>query len=145
MRHLGLTLCALLGGLATAQTTASHTVTISIPVVLRLSIGGAASQTQAVPLEVEVAADRYRLTPSSTTLMLFANSSWQLSASYQGDPLAITWTLGGHSGRLRHYPQVLATGAATGGWRPLTITYGLAQLPAEGRYQGLVIYTLTRP
>jgi len=40
---------------------------------------------------------------------------------------------------------VLAGGGATGGWRPLIVTYGLAQLPADGRYQGLVIYTLTRP
>ncbi|MBS3965668.1 MAG: hypothetical protein KGZ60_00185 [Truepera sp.] len=140
---LALTLCTLLFGLAAAQGTASHTVTISIPVVLRLSLEG--GQTKAVPLQVEVANHSYRITPRDTVLKVFANSDWRLLVSYQGDPLALTWQLGDRSGRLRSYPQVLTGGEATRGWRPLTVSYALAQLPADGRYQGLVIYTLTRP
>jgi hypothetical protein len=142
---LALTLGALLGaGAGLAQSAASHTVAVSIPVVLRLSLDGAVGQTQVVPLQIEVAAGSYRITPSASRLLLFANSNWQLSASFTGDP-ALTWQLGVRSGRLRSYPQVLLVGSATGGWRPLTVIYGLAQLPADGRYQGLVVYTLTRP
>lgn len=142
---LALTLCALLGaGPAMAQSAASHTVAVSIPVVLRLSLEGAVGQTQVVSLQIEVVGGGYQITPSASRLLLFANSHWQLSASFTGDP-ALTWQLGERSGRLRSYPQVLLGGGATGGWRPLTVIYGLAQLPADGHYQGLVVYTLTRP
>jgi hypothetical protein len=113
---------------------------------LRLSLeGGAIGQTQTVPLQIEVMGGSYRLTPSSTTLMVFANTTWQLSASYTGDALALTWQLGGRSARLRSDPQVLTGGGPTGGWRSVTVDYGLSQMPPDGRYQGLVIYTLTRP
>ena len=149
MRHL-LTLCVLLGaGVGLAQSaashTASHTVGVSIPAVLRLSVDGSAySQTQSVALQVEVAGGGYRVTPGNTSLTIFANTAWQLFASFKGDDLALTWRLDGRSARLRSFPQVLMGGGA-GGWRTLSVHYGLAQLPADGRYQGLVTYTLTRP
>jgi hypothetical protein len=144
----GLILCMLLAGLATAQSSDAHAVTINIPTVLRLSLAdhpSASAQIQHIPLQVEVAGGHYRITPNSSALMVFANSSWQLSASYAGDELALMGQLGERLARLRSYPQALASGGVTGGWQTLIVHYALGQLPAAGRYQGLVTYTLAQP
>lgn len=131
-----------------AGQSASHRLTVVIPAILQLRLGDAAGQQLAVPLAIEVEGGAYAITPASSELWVWANTGWQLSASYS--PLgpgnvALLARVAGRQQLLLSYPTLLASGGATGGWRPLEIGYALASLPPEGSYAGVITYTLSRP
>lgn len=150
-RHVVVLLLALLslGAWASAQTDASHQVTVRIPTVLRLGLGDDTAAARAeVPLRVEVQDGRYVIDPARTRLEILANSGWQLSASFRpaaGQPVPLQLGIAGAWHDARPYPSVLLEGAATRGVRTVDVDYGLRSLPADGTYHGVVTYTLARP
>lgn len=142
----------LLGAPCAAQTRASHEVTISVPIVLQLRVDdGAAGSAADVPLSIDVASGRARITPDHSHIHILANTRWQLSAAFApalgSHPLRLTYAIDGERvvwGASESAPVVLR-GAATCGWREASVQYGLAHLPADGAYGGVITFTLTRP
>jgi hypothetical protein len=136
--------------LVVAQQPASHSVTVAIPAILKLRLDASPSGVQAqVPVTIEVYQGVYAITPAASTLHVLANSGWQLSASYEPFDtqyrVALLWRVMGEWRALQPYPTRVMTGQASGGWQRLEVHYGLADLPPDGRYQGVVTYTLSRP
>lgn len=139
-----------LAGSTLAQGSASHHVSVSIPTVLRLRIDHqVASDHASVPVSVHVEGARRTIDPAATRVEVLANTAWQLSVSYTpgagGSGLVLSWHALGGSGVLRASPSLLGADRATGGWRPIDVTYGVVNHPADGHYQGVIAYTLARP
>ena len=139
-----------LAGSTLAQGSANHQVSVSIPTVLRLRLDHqVASHHASVPVSVRVEGALRAIDPTSTRLEVFANTAWQLSVSYAptagAADLVLSWHALGASGVLRASSSVLGDGHATGGWRPIDVTYELVSEPADGHYQGVIAYTLARP
>ena len=137
-------------GRTLAQSTASHHVAVSIPVVLRLRLAGGPTATEgAVVVEVAARAGVTTVDPGSTRVAVRANSSWSLDARFHAaagsEALEVT-------GRLGDGPWLdlcdgvrLVDGDALRGWAVFEVAYGVAHVLSDGRYQGTVVYTLTRP
>ncbi len=139
-----------LAGSTLAQGSASHHVSVSIPTVLRLRLDHqVASDHASVPVSIRIEGALRTIDPASTRLEVFANTAWQLSVSYapvgRDSGLVLSWNALGNSGVLHASPSVLGGGRATGGWRPIDVTYELVSEPADGHYQGVIAYTLARP
>jgi hypothetical protein len=137
-------------GVALAQGTASHQVSVSIPTVLRLRLDdGAASDRASVDVAVSVAGDRVRIDPGTTRVEVRANADWALDVRYRAAPegpaVPLGATLDGTTWHRLAGGARLATGSATDGWRPFEVTYGLLQPLLDGTYHGTVVYTLTQP
>jgi hypothetical protein len=146
---LSLALAAPFGG-ALAQGTASHQVSVSIPTVLRLRIDDATVRDRAaLDIAVTVAGDRVRIEPGTTRIEVRANADWALDVRYLAASNAASVPLGATLDGSTWHRLVdgarLATGAATGGWRPLEVRYGLLASLSDGTYRGTVVYTLTQP
>lgn len=149
MRRLTLTaIFFALSGLACAQ---QHSVSVHVPAVLRLRLAESPSRIEAV--RIEVAGGGYRINPGHTDLEVLANSDWQLSASYapasaRDADAKLLWRLadGGGWQPFSPFATTLASGTQAGGWQRLRVHYGLdAPLPADGTYEGVITYTLSRP
>jgi hypothetical protein len=144
-----LALLILAGGVL-AQTTASHQVSVSIPVVLRLRLDGDRPIAEgAVDVEVLAQAGVTTIDPGTTRVEVRANASWTLDARFLADvgseTLALTARLGsGPWQDLRGGVELLA-GEATQGWTVFEVAYGVAHLLSDGIYRGTVLFTLTRP
>ncbi len=141
-------------GVAAAQDSAGHRVNVSIPNVLKLRLdNGTNTSSASVPIDIQVENGNYRIDPAYSELQIFANSNWQLSASYSPDSTndaqaQLTWRMNdrGSWQDFTAYPRVLSSGEKTQGWQSLSIAYGLkAPLPTDGNYSGVVTYTLARP
>jgi len=142
----------LVGAPCAAQTRASHDLRVSVPTVLRLRIDdGAAASAARVPLSVDVASGVARIAPDHTRIRILANTRWQLSASFApaagSESLQLTYAVDGDQvvWRASEFAPVILTGVATCGWREASVRYGLARLPADGAYGGVITFTLTRP
>lgn len=142
----------LVSGCGLAQNSASHTVSVRIPSVLRLRIDGGEAQRRAEEaIRIRVHDGAYAIEPSRTQVRVIANSAWQLHARYEPsgerDAAAkLMWHLG--SGPWHPFSALdtmIAAGTPASGREGLSIVYGLEELPAEGNYRGVVTYTLTRP
>lgn len=145
-------LTLVLGANCAAQTRSSHDVTITVPALLRLRIDDGQPVADAwVPLAVDVANGVARIAPDHTRLLILANTQWQVTATFAPDAgserLVLGFAVEGAAtvwSRTRS-PQIVLRGAATGGWRERTVRYALAEVPADGRYGGVITYTLSRP
>ncbi len=139
--------------IAAAQKSASHDVSVGIPNVLRLKIDDKVAQDKAnVDVDIRVSNGAFEIAPAGSNVQVMANSAWQLSASYvpasEADAAAqLMWRAEaeGNWERFTAYPQIIESGENTGGWKNFDLRYGLQSLPADGRYQGTVTYTVTRP
>jgi hypothetical protein len=144
-------LVVLAGSWAGAQPDpAAHRVSVTIPQVLRLRLdGGARSAVGEVPIRVRVDDGRLHLDPPSTRLAILANGAWQLTVAFTPDAasgtLPLLATVDGAAPTRLGAPQALLAGAPTRGWVDATVRYGLAYLPADGTYGGVVTFTLARP
>lgn len=157
MRMLGLskvlalaTALAIPPGVAHAQATATHQVSITIPTVLRLRVDDAAPVDRAtVDVLVTVRGEAVTIDPGATRIAVRANAGWALDARYRpaaGSAAApLGATLDGTTWHALRHGARLATGTATGGWRDLTVRYGLLESLSDGTYHGTVVYTLTQP
>lgn len=157
MRKLGrmrvLALAAALAvpsGAALAQSSATHQVAVTIPTVLRLRLDdGATLDRASVDVAVQVAGGVVRIDPAATRVEVRANAGWALDAHYRpasgGATLALSATLDGATWHRLSGGARLAVGAATGGWRPYTVAYGVPGPVSDGTYLGTVVYTLTQP
>lgn len=157
MRMLGLTkvlaLTAALAfppGFALAQSTAAHEVSVTIPTVLRLRVDdGAAADRATIDVLVTVRGAAVAIDPGATPVAVRANAGWALDARYRpadgSDALPLGATLDGTTWHALRHGARLASGAATGGWRDLTVAYGLLASVSDGTYRGTVVYTLTQP
>lgn len=138
----------LAASLAHAQTTAQHTVTVSIPTVLRLQVGGPArSDAQSVDFVI----NGTTVTPNAMTVQVFANSAWTLTVQDSGgDGPALQYALLGSSGWATPSQRpVVASGGPTGGWLPLELGFQVADPNAaallSGTHKRTLLFTLTRP
>jgi hypothetical protein len=141
-----------LGTPCAAQTRSSHEVRIAVPTVLRLSIDDPApGSVGEVPLSIDVASGVASITPDHSRIRILANTRWQLSAAFApavgSEPLQLTYAVDGERvvWRASEFAPVVLSGVATCGWRETSVQYGLARLPADGAYAGMITFTLTRP
>ena len=139
-----------LAGAATAQTSASHQLAISIPSLLRLRIDQHVTSDHAsVPVHLRVEGSRREIEPASTRVEVLANTAWQLSvrdaSASDANGLVLHWHALGASGVVRVSPSIVASGGATRGWRPIDVGYAVANEPADGAYRAVIAYTLVRP
>jgi hypothetical protein len=144
-----LALLILAGGVL-AQTTASHRVSVSIPVVLRLRLDGDRSIAEgAVDVEVVARSGVTTIDPGTTRIEVRANASWTLDARFLADPgseaVALTARLEGSPWQDLRGGVELLVGDATQGWTVFEVAYGVAHLLSDGVYRGTVLFTLTRP
>jgi hypothetical protein len=157
MRHLefskiltlSLALAVPSGG-AWAQSAASHHVSVSIPVVLRLRLDDDHTASEG-RIDVEVLArDGFAtIDPGTTRVAVRANTAWHLDARFHAASGSEALEL---IGRLGDGPWLdlcdgvrLVDGGATRGWTDFEVAYGVAHVLSDGRYSGTVVYTLTRP
>ena len=157
MRHLELSkilalslALAVPSGAAWAQGAASHRVSVSIPVVLRLRLDDGHAATEGlVDVRVHARTGVTTIDPRATRVAVRANSAWHLDARFHAavgsEALELT-------GRLADGPWLdlcdgarLATGDANRDWTVFEVAYGIAHVLSNGRYSGTVVYTLTRP
>jgi len=144
-------LVLLAGAWASAQPgSASHQVSVTIPQVLRLRLdGGANAAVDEVRIRVRVDDGRLHLDPPSTRLAILANGSWQVIATFKPDAasrdLPLLAAVDGAAPSRLGAPRALLAGAATRGWADAMVRYGLAYLPADGTYGGVITFTLARP
>ena len=144
-----LALLILAGGVL-AQSTASHRVSVSIPVVLRLRLDGGRSVAESgVDVEVVARSGVTTIDPGTTRVEVRANASWTLDARFLADVGSESLAL---NARLENGPWQdlrggveLVAGVATEGWTVFEVGYGVAHLLADGIYRGTVLFTLTRP
>jgi len=138
----------LLSGVASAQTTATNTVTVHIPTVLRLRLDqGTPSSSQAL----DVTVNGTIVTPASVTVRVFANTDWTLSVSdnESGVPTLDVCTDPGILQSCRPIaPEAkVASGGPTGGWEAHALGLRVDEasaLPAAGGSHTLT-FTLSRP
>lgn len=141
-----------LGAPCAAQTRTSHEVRVSVPTVLRLSIDDRSpGSVGEVPLSIDVASGVASITPDHTNIRILANTRWQLSAAFApavgSEMLQLTYAVDVERvvWRASEFAPVVLSGVATCGWREASVQYGLARLPADGTYGGMITFTLTRP
>jgi hypothetical protein len=141
-----------LGAPCAAQTRSSHEVRVSVPTILRLRVDDGALGTVAeVPLSIDVTGGIARIEPGRTRIRILANTRWQLSAAFApvagSESLQLTYAVDGNMAvrRSSEFAPVIMRGAATCGWREASVQYGLAGLPADGAYAGVITFTLARP
>lgn len=157
MRHLELSkiltlslALAVPSGAAWAQSTASHRVSVSIPVVLRLRLDDAhAAAGSWVDVRVQARTGVTTIDPRATRVAVRANTAWHLDARFHAAVGSEVLKL---TGRLDDGPWLdlgdgarLATGDANRDWTVFEVAYGVAHVLSNGRYSGTVVYTLTRP
>lgn len=140
----------MLASVASAQTSASRQIGISIPSLLRLRIDQqVASDHVSVPVLVRVEGSSRQIEPASTRVEVLANTDWQLSVRFAPDRnspgIELRWQTGGTSGALLDRPSLIASGRATGGWRAIEVGYAVGSAPFDGEYRGAIAYTLARP
>ena len=139
-----------LAGAATAQTSASHQVAISIPTLLRLRVDHLVTSDHAsVPVNVHVEGSLHDIEPAATRVEVLANTAWELSvrdaSGADANGLALRWHALGASGAVRVSPSIVASGGPTRGWRAIDVGYAVANEPADGTHRAVVAYTLVRP
>jgi hypothetical protein len=139
------------------QTSSSHAAVVRIPPVLHLRLVGSSDSpaSNRVIEEIDISVDEglVRITPAGTRLQVFANTGWQLLATYaphrsEGGPATLAWrpSGGGAWTPLTPYPQVLVADRATQRWTGIDLDYGLVRpLPPDGAYGGVVTFTLVQP
>lgn len=141
---------------AHAQTTAQHTVTVTIPTVLRLQVGGTTSSDSR---SVDFTIDGTTVTPDALTVKVFANSSWTLTVmdgGGDGPELAYqvlsapTGTTTAQGWGTPSQNAIVATGRGpTGGWDDLELGFQVADPNAAalltGAHTRTLTFTLTRP
>lgn len=143
------TIVLLLMTAAVAQQPASHSVTVTIPAVLKLRLDRSVTTQAEIAVDITVHEGVYSISPAATELHILANSGWQLNASYMqaaSQPaMQLLWRVSDKWRPFQPYPTRLLSGTATRGWQAVTVAYGLGSLPPDGHYQGVVTYTLSRP
>ncbi len=156
MRHLELSkiltlsLALALPSAAWAQSTTSHRVSVSIPVVLRLRLDdGRTADEGSVDVRVHARTGVTTIDPRATRVAVRANSAWHLDARFHAAVGSEALEL---NGRLAEGPWLdlctgarLATGDASRDWTVFEVAYGVAHVLSNGHYSGTVVYTLTRP
>lgn len=149
-----LTIVLSLFAMAKAQTSAGHTAMVQIPPVLRLRLTDMPASDRVVEeIRISVEGDVARITPAGTRLQVYANTDWQLLATYapdrSDDQLAtLAWRLTGTGTwtPFTRYPQVLVADRATHRWQSVALDYGLVGTPSpDEEYRGVVIFTLMQP
>jgi hypothetical protein len=130
----------------------THKVLARVPQILQITLPDAPYiPSGEVSIEIFVIDGHYVISPSHTRIAILANSNWQLAASFAplretDAPVKLTYQTGETWHRLYLYPQVIAEGVKQTGWQYLSVHYGLdTPLPPDGRFQGLVTYSLARP
>lgn len=156
MRHHASTLLTafaatlLTASLAHAQSSAQHTVTVSIPTVLRLKIDGSTATDRR---SIDVSIKGTDVTPNVVTVDVFANSAWTLTVTTAtGDGPMLEYRrlwLGGDGWTSLDAPSVVDSEGPTGGWKAFDLGLRLAD-PASAPLDGVtrtrtVLFTLTRP
>jgi hypothetical protein len=149
MRTLALSLVLLLVGAAAAQSSTDHGVSVDVPVVLKLRLDGATTIGGArQPIVTEVAGGGATVTPTDG-LQILSNVPWQLGVAYLPASAAdVRLRLLGAGGGTPLSPidRIIAHGDRTGGWIDLPIAIDLdGAPPADGRYRGTLVYTLSQP
>ena len=140
-----------LGAPCAAQTQATHDVRVTVPVLLRLRIDDAARSAVEVPLAINVAAGIARIEPDHSRIHILANTRWQLTAAFApaegSERLTLGYAVDDRPVTVHGttFAPVILRGEATGGWRERVVRYALGDLPADGRYGGVVTFTLSRP
>lgn len=128
-----------------AQATASNTVSVRIPTVLRLRIDqSTASSARSVDFTIQDG----KLDPAAVTIEVFANTSWSLTVEDRGGSgPSLQYRLNGGTWHTPRSQPLVDTGEATGGWLALPLAFrvdpGVAQVGASGQRQ--LLFTLTRP
>jgi hypothetical protein len=141
-----------LGAPCAAQTRNSHEVRVSVPTVLRLRVDdGETGSVATVPVSIRVASGVARFQPDRSRIRVLANTRWQLSTSFApakgSESLELTYALAGGVvlWQASDFAPVVLNGDATCGWREESVQYGLARVPSDGAYGGVITFTLARP
>lgn len=135
--------------LAYGQSTVQNTVTVTIPTVLRLQVGGStAIDTRSVDFSITGTA----VTPDQLAVEVFANSSWTLTVTDNGgDGPQLQYTLLGETVDWKTPGErpVVDKGGPTGGWKTLELGFRVDDPAAasliDGTHTRTLLFTLTRP
>ncbi len=140
----------LVAGGARAQATASHTVNVRIPSVLRLRLSDAAASDQGrVGLQVTVQHGRAGVAPGRSTVSILANTTWVLKVALESErpDLALSYAVDGSTAQpLSGLASPVAAGGPTAGWQEFEVAYDARSNGAQdGSYDLTVVYTLAQP
>jgi len=138
-----------LSGVAAAQATATNTVTVHIPTVLRLRVDATAARDQAEVDFAWSATDR-TLSPNSVEVQVFANAHWTLTVQELGAGPNLEYRHPGDASGWRD-PMlgdgVVTTQGPTGGWLRYALDFRVRPGEVDTTPDGTrtVLFTLTRP
>ena len=138
-----------LSGVAAAQATATNTVTVHIPTVLRLKVDAArASDHKSV--DFTWSEKDHVLTPNSIDVQVFANAHWTLTVQELGAGPNLEYLHPGDASGWRD-PMlgdgVVTAQGPTGGWLDYELDFRVRPGEVDTTPDGTrtVVFTLTRP